>query len=64
MKPTMPTELIPSLIGLEGRRVETSNGGAPHRFTVGRSIGENPIHLEIHTFSSYPVMPFKTIQVL
>lgn len=43
-----PVELEPALVGLEGRRVEvTGPGGYKKRFTVGRSTGWMPLHLEI-----------------
>lgn len=45
-------ELTPRLIGLEGKRVEVSYSevdGSTHRerFTVGKSTGWMPVHLEI-----------------
>jgi hypothetical protein len=43
-------ELVPELIGLEGRRVElTEPHGYKRRFYVGRSTGWLPCHLEITT---------------
>lgn len=43
-----PVEMEPRLVGLEGRRVEvTGPDGYRKRFTVGRSTGWMPIHLEI-----------------
>ena len=44
-----PAELTPQLIGLEGRRVEvvSKSGDYKHRFTVGKSTGWMPCHLEI-----------------
>jgi len=43
-----PVELTPGLVGLEGRRVEvTGPDGYRKRFTVGRSTGWCPMHLEI-----------------
>ena len=43
-----PVELTPELVGLEGRRVEvTGPDGYRKRFTVGRSMGWMPLHLEI-----------------
>lgn len=43
-----PEHLTPSLIGLEGRRVAVHvPGERVRRFTVGRSTGWFPIHLEI-----------------
>lgn len=41
-------ELSPQLIGREGRRVEVVTfGGERRRFTVGKSTGWIPIHLEV-----------------
>jgi hypothetical protein len=40
-------ELIPELIGLEGKRVEVIPGGEKSRFYVGKSTGWRPCHLEI-----------------
>jgi hypothetical protein len=43
-------ELVPQLIGLEGKRVELSYpNGEKTRFIVGKSTGWIPIHLEIKT---------------
>jgi hypothetical protein len=43
-------ELVPQLIGLEGKRVElTYPNGEKTRFIVGKSTGWIPIHLEIKT---------------
>lgn len=44
-------ELSPQLTGLEGRRVEVrdQHGDAPRRFTVGKSTGWIPCHLELAT---------------
>lgn len=45
-----PAELEPALIGLEGKRVEvTGPGDYRSRFTVGKSTGWMPCHLEIKT---------------
>jgi hypothetical protein len=61
--------LNPSLIGLEGRRVEVSDGGKPYRFNVGKSTGSMPIHLEIKTKRStggcgVTYKPFKSVKVI
>lgn len=41
-------DLTPQLVGLEGKRVEVTEPGAPtRRFIVGRSTGWMPCHLEI-----------------
>ena len=43
-----PVEMEPALRGLEGKRVEvTGPDGYRKRFTVGRSTGWMPVHLEI-----------------
>lgn len=43
-------ELVPQLIGLEGKRVElTYPNGEKTRFNVGKSMGWIPVHLEIKT---------------
>lgn len=43
-----PIELEPRLIGLEGKRVTvTSRDGRRRHFTVGKSMGWTPCHLEI-----------------
>lgn len=63
-------ELTPELIGLEGRRVEVvDSSGEKRRFTVGRSTGWIPIHLEIKTSRSRfhdPVSgaPFQSVRVI
>lgn len=45
-----PAELIPALVGLEGKRVEvTLPDGERARFYVGKSTGWMPCHLEIKT---------------
>lgn len=47
-------ELVPQLVGLEGRRVEVTEGdGTRRRFIVGKSTGWMPIHLEIHNRRSH-----------
>lgn len=41
-------ELIPALVGLEGKRVEAvDQAGDRHQFYVGKSMGWFPIHLQI-----------------
>lgn len=44
-----PAELVPALIGLEGKRVECEHYGERVRFYVGRSTGWMPGHLMIKT---------------
>lgn len=44
-----PAELVPALIGLEGKRVECEHYGERVRFWVGRSTGWMPAHLMIKT---------------
>lgn len=45
-----PAQLVPELVGLEGKRVEvTLPDGSKSRFYVGKSTGWLPIHLEIKT---------------
>lgn len=45
-----PVELTPALIGLEGKRVRvTTPEGDSRYFTVGKSTGWLPVHLEIKT---------------
>jgi len=61
--------LNPSLIGLEGRRVEVSDGETTSRFIVGKSTGSMPIHLEIKTKRStggcgVTYKPFKSVKVI
>lgn len=66
--------LSPQLIGLEGWRVEvvrTYTTGEPNekdRFIVGRSTGQQPIHLEIKTRRSHGGLPaektYKTVKPL
>jgi len=61
--------LNPSLIGLEGHRVEVSDGGKPYRFNVGKSTGFMPCHLQIHSSRSLSGMavsykPFKSVRVI
>lgn len=43
-----PADLVPSLIGLEGKRVEADYFGKRIRFKVGRSTGWLPVHLRLH----------------
>jgi len=42
-------ELVPALVGLEGRRVECLYFGERIRFYVGKSMGWMPAHLRIKT---------------
>lgn len=44
-----PAELVPALVGLEGKRVECDYFGERVRFTVGKSTGWLPAHLELKT---------------
>jgi hypothetical protein len=47
-------ELLPILVGLDGRRVEVwDHDGRKRRFIVGKSTGWMPIHLEIHNRRSH-----------
>lgn len=48
-----PVELVPTLVGLEGRRVEAIYFGERIRFNVGRSTGWLPVHLRIHNKRSH-----------
>ena len=63
-------ELIPQLIGLEGKRVEVVDRfGEKSRFWVGRSTGWMPCHLEIKNRNSSGGAsvcgaPFKSITVV
>jgi hypothetical protein len=63
-------ELIPQLIGLEGKRIEVVDCyGTKRRFYVGKSAGFIPIHLEIARSNStggsgVTGTPFKSIRVL
>ena len=43
-----PAELVPALVGLEGKRVEADYFGERIRFKVGRSTGWLPCHLRLH----------------
>lgn len=56
-KPLTPrgtAHLTPSLIGLEGCRVEVTNAeGEKRRFWVGKSTGWVPCHLEIARTNCY-----------
>lgn len=42
-----PAELVPALIGLEGKRVEVDYFDERIRFNVGKSMGWMPVHLRI-----------------
>lgn len=42
-----PVDLVPALVGLEGRRVEATLYGERKRFKVGRSTGWLPCHLAL-----------------
>lgn len=44
-----PAQLVPALIGKEGRRVECTHYGERVRFYVGKSTGWLPCHLMIKT---------------
>lgn len=63
-------EVAPQLVGLEGRRVEVVDAyGETRRFTVGRSSGWMPCHLEIARRDSNggPAVtgaPFKSVSVI
>lgn len=46
-------DLVPALIGLEGRRVEATIYGERRRFRVGRSTGWLPCHLACHNVRSH-----------
>lgn len=65
-----PAELVPQLIGLEGKRVEVVDKyGEKRRFWVGKSTGWMPCHLEINNTRSTggpAVMgaPFKSVRVI
>ena len=65
-----PAELTAELIGLEGRRVEVLDAhGERRRFTVGKSTGWLPVHLELtHDWSAggAPVTgaPFREVLVI
>ena len=65
-----PIELIPQLIGLEGKRVEVvSSWGEKMRFYVGKSTGWMPIHLAIARRDStggggVVGQPFQSVRVL
>ncbi len=64
------SELVPELIGLEGKRVEVVDKyGETRRFYVGKSTGFIPCHLEIARRNSHggpAVMgtPFKSVRVV
>lgn len=63
-------DLTPQLIGLEGKRVRVIDSyGADRSFTVGKSSGWMPCHLEMGKSTckgGYPVggAPFKSIEVI
>ncbi|EHK7026618.1 hypothetical protein IG919_004214 [Salmonella enterica] len=65
-----PADLTSQLVGLEGRRVEVVDAyGETRRFTVGRSSGWMPCHLEIARRDSNggPAVtgaPFKSVSVI
>lgn len=46
-------ELVPELVGLEGRRVEATVYGERVRFNVGKSTGWMPGHLRLHNRASH-----------
>lgn len=47
-----PAQLVPALVGLEGRRVEATVYGERVRFNVGKSTGWMPGHLQLHNRAS------------
>ena len=51
------SELIPELIGLEGKRVEVEYSRGKERFYVGKSTGFIPCHLAIKTKRSTGGIP-------
>jgi hypothetical protein len=63
-------DLVPQLVGLEGKRVEiTDSYSDTRRFKVGKSTGWLPCHLEIarsNSLGGFQVFghPFKKIKVL
>lgn len=65
-----PAQLTPQLVGLEGKRVEVvDKTGEKRRFTVGKSCGWLPIHLEIARRNSSGGVgawgwPFKSVRVV
>lgn len=65
-----PSELTPQLIGLEGKRVEVvDKWDEKRKFTVGRSTGWIPIHIELKTKMSTGGVgvsgaPFQSVRVL
>lgn len=66
----LPCMLTPELIGLEGKRVEVIDRyGDKRRFTVGKSTGFLPIHLELANSRSSGGMgvlgaPFVSVRVV
>jgi hypothetical protein len=64
------SQLIPELIGLEGRRVEVVDCfGNTRRFQVGKSTGFIPCHLEIarrncHGGPAVSGDPFKSVRII
>ena len=64
------TQLTPQLIGLEGSRVEVRDSyGESRRFTVGKSTGFIPCHLELSNCRSdggcsVTGAPFKSLKVI
>ena len=65
-----PCELATQLVGLEGKTVEVEDKwGERRRFTVGRSTGWIPIHLELKNKKSQSGegvtgAPFKSVRVI
>jgi len=63
-------DLTPQLVGLEGKRVEVvDSDGARRRFTVGKSTGWIPCHLQIarancHGGPAVMGAPFKSVRVV
>jgi hypothetical protein len=63
-------ELVPQLVGLEGKRVEVVDAyGEKRRFYVGKSTGWVPVHLEIPLRNSTGGIqamgaPFKSVKVI
>lgn len=62
-----PVELVPDLVGLEGRRVEVVDCyGERRRFKVGKSTGWLPCHLELANSGGPAAMgtPYKSVRVV